>query len=54
MEISLSKIILENGKYDVQSIDQTYIYYLNQIYRLDVSEELHEVIREFFIKNIEC
>ena len=52
IQVAIYKIINEDGNYEAEEIEQNQIYYINQIYRLDISAELQEAIREFFITKI--
>lgn len=51
ISIDVYEIILEDNKYKEVEIQNHTIYYINEIYKLNYSEELEEEIRKLFLKN---
>lgn len=51
IEIIVNEIILEDNQYEVRDIEKQRVYCVNEIYKLDFSEELKNEIWEFFISN---
>ena len=45
------EIVLEDNQYEVRDIEKKRVYYINEIYRLDFSEELKDAIWQLFISN---
>lgn len=53
IEITKCKIIFEDNEYDVDYIDKQRVYYINEIYKMDFSENLKDEIWKLLIKNSE-
>lgn len=51
IDINVYEIILEDNKYRELEIQNETIYYINQIYKFNCSEDLKEKIREILLKN---
>lgn len=51
VEITVYEIVLEDNQYEACDIDKKRVYYINEIYRLDFSEELKDAIWQLFISN---
>lgn len=51
IEITVNKIVLEDNQYEVCDIEKQRVYYVNEIYKLNFSEELKYAIWRFFTSN---
>lgn len=51
IEIFVYEIEFENDKYTPKEIDKQIIYYINEIYKLNFSEETENEIWKFYISN---